>query len=227
MKAHVIIVAGGSGSRMQSETPKQFLLLEGRPLLFYTLEAFYYNVYSPEITLVLPASQVGFWEDLVSTHGFKVPHIVQKGGDSRFQSVKNGLSTVEQQTDLVAIHDGVRPFVSDNTISKCYASAAEYGSGVACVDLKDSIRAIHPEGSKSQDRSLFKSIQTPQTFQVSAIKNAFLQEEKKTFTDDASVFEADGREVRLVEGNYFNIKITTPEDMVFAKAILMSNKEKT
>ncbi len=220
-----IIVAGGSGSRMQSVIPKQFLTIDDIPILVRTLHAFW--DYNPEINLivVLPDNEHARWQEIKQAYDVRIPHTVVSGGKTRFQSVKNGLSAIEGDEGLVAIHDGVRPFVSPELIQKCYEAAQQTGSGVAAVHLKESIREmVSITESISRDRTKYRLIQTPQTFQVSFIKNAFKLEEQDYFTDDASVYEADGGKISLVEGSYENRKITTPEDLIWAEAFLSNKK---
>ena len=220
-----IIVAGGSGSRMQSSMPKQFLTVDGIPILVRTLRAFW--DYNPEIKLivVLPDNEQGRWQEIKQAYDVRIPHTIVSGGKTRFQSVKNGLSAIESNDGLVAIHDGVRPFVSAELIQRCYESAQIIGSGVAAVHLKESIREMmSATESISRDRTKYRLIQTPQTFQVSLIKDAFKLDEQNYFTDDASVYEADGGKISLVEGSYENRKITTPEDLIWAEAYLSNKK---
>lgn len=216
----VIIVAGGSGSRMGADLPKQFLPLLGVPILMHTLTAWHAADAGIGIILVLPADQIAYWQSLCAQHQFRIPHEVTPGGDSRFQSTRCGLHLLPE-TGLVAVHDGVRPFVPQRVIHACYEAAARQGAGVAAVALKDSIRHVDAHGkSQALDRAAHRAVQTPQTFQVEALKSAFAVEESPHFTDDASVYEHAGGEVTLVEGSYENIKLTTPEDLLLAEAIL-------
>lgn len=215
---YVIIVAGGSGSRMGATLPKQFLLLNGKPILSYTIEAFLR--YSPaiQIKLVLPAEQIAIWESL--SPPYPSVHITT-GGATRFQSVRNGLNCIEGHEGLVAVHDGVRPFVSPTIIQKSFESAAQFGTAVVSVPSKDSVRLLAANGqNQAVDRSHVRLIQTPQTFRVDLLKKAFQTPELPTFTDDASVVEAAGFGIHLIEGAYENIKITTPEDLVWAETFV-------
>jgi 2-C-methyl-D-erythritol 4-phosphate cytidylyltransferase len=216
---YALIVAGGSGSRMQKSTPKQFLLIGGKPILLHTLEAFYRNDPATQIILVLPASQAGHWKELRQEYQCRVPHSIVEGGNSRFQSVKNGLMLVPPES-VVAIHDGVRPFISPEIISLAYRTAIEKGTAISSVGLKESIRRINSTGSQTEDRSAFRLVQTPQAFLARLIKEAYRQAESPHFTDCASVAEAAGHPVTLIEGSYENIKITTPEDLILAEALL-------
>lgn len=223
MEQYAVIVAGGSGSRMQSTSPKQFLKIGGKPVLLHTLETF--HAYNPvlQIILVLPASQKEVWKEIRKTHDCQIAHAIAEGGESRFQSVKNGLALVPLGS-LVAIHDGVRPFVRQETLRQGFSTASENGSAITTVPLKDSIRRIENGDSKAEDRSQFCLVQTPQTFQSDLIKKAYRQKENHLFTDCASVAEADGNKINLVAGSYENIKITTPEDLLLAENIFKNKK---
>jgi 2-C-methyl-D-erythritol 4-phosphate cytidylyltransferase len=222
MKKSVIIVAGGSGLRMLQSLPKQFIQIMGKPLLVYTVEAFL--AYDPfiQIVLVLPKNHFDTWNQIKEVHLSNEAISLATGGETRFQSVREGLSMVDG--DLVAIHDAVRPMVSTTVISSCFESARLTGSGVAMVPLKDSIRETSGENTIARNREHFFSVQTPQTFQVPLIKRAFDRKEMSTFTDDASVFEAAEMTVSRVEGSFDNIKITTPEDLILADALFKNNK---
>ncbi|OEK06289.1 2-C-methyl-D-erythritol 4-phosphate cytidylyltransferase [Roseivirga misakiensis] len=221
MQRYAIIVAGGSGKRMQSELPKQFLELAGKPILMHTLEAYYYE--QTEIILVLPVKELTQWKSLCIQHNFDIPHRIVEGGTSRFRSVQNGLSAIENTTGLVAIHDGVRPLIKRSIISESYRIADEKGNAITAVAAKDSLREIGDWGNKAVDRSKFQIIQTPQTFRIELIKKAFETKEQDTFTDDASVLENSGERIHLIEGDYSNIKITTPEDLRIAESLLRPN----
>jgi 2-C-methyl-D-erythritol 4-phosphate cytidylyltransferase len=200
---------------MGSEIPKQFLLLNGIPILMHTLMAF--EPYA--ITLVLPDDQRAYWAQLCEQHDFLIPHHIVSGGATRFQSVSNGLQSIPNR-GLVAIHDGVRPLVGAAVLEESFELAGSHGSAIAAVTLKDSIREVTNEGNKAQNRANYRLIQTPQTFDIRLIKEAYLREESSAFTDDASVLESYGRSVHLFEGSYTNIKITNPEDLNIAAAIL-------
>ncbi len=221
---YAIIVAGGKGTRIKSALPKQFLPLFGKPILMHTLEAFY--AYSPSIRiiLVLPEDDFETWEKLCSEYKFQRPYVLQKGGDSRFQSVRNGLDLLSGD-GLVAIHDGVRPLVSKDIIGASFRIAAVHHSAVAAVRLKESIRLTDKDTTRAVDRSMYRLIQTPQTFDLATIKSAYNTREDSELTDDASVAERAGVKISLFEGSYENIKITTPEDLVVAEA-LMRQREK-
>lgn len=218
-KRYAVIVAGGKGLRMNSDIPKQFLELKGIPVLMRTVNAFFLADNTIEIVLVLPEVHHEYWRSLIEQYDFKVPHRTVTGGASRFQSVKNGLNTITG-TGLVAIHDGVRPLVSADVIENAYETAARDFSAITVVASKDSIREITNNGTKSVDRDKYYLVQTPQTFDVQALKKAYEVEEKAHFTDDASVFEDSGETVSLVNGDYRNIKITTPEDLLMAECFI-------
>jgi 2-C-methyl-D-erythritol 4-phosphate cytidylyltransferase len=221
---YAIIVAGGKGTRIKSALPKQFIELDGKPILLHTVEAFF--KYSENITviLVLPKDDVAIWESIALKFKFTKPVIIQIGGDTRFQSVKQGLEKITGG-GLVAIHDGVRPLVSTDIISASFRLAAEHKSAVAAVRLKESIRMTDQDQMKAVDRSKFRLIQTPQTFDVNLIKSAYTIKEEENLTDDASVAERAGHAISLFEGSYRNIKITTEEDLIIAKAFLSNNQQ--
>ncbi|MEO7991626.1 MAG: 2-C-methyl-D-erythritol 4-phosphate cytidylyltransferase [Chryseolinea sp.] len=216
---YALIVAGGKGTRIKSKLPKQFLELNGLPILMHTINAFVRYSVSIRIILVLPEDDFDIWNALCEKFNFNVPVILQRGGESRFQSVKNGLNKIEGE-GLVAIHDGVRPLVSEDIIGASFRLAAVHKSAVAAVRLKESIRMTDQDNTKAMDRSRFRLIQTPQTFQVDLIKKAYQQKEDVSMTDDASVAERVGHIISLFEGSYENIKITTPEDLIVAEALL-------
>lgn len=223
MEQYAVIVAGGSGSRMQSTTPKQFLEIGSKAVLLHTLETFHNFNPAMQIILVLPASQKERWKEIRKTHQCQIAHAIAEGGENRFQSVRNGLALVPAGA-LVAIHDGVRPFVQQETLKQAFSTAAEKGSAIPAVPLKESIRRLENESSKAEDRSQFRLIQTPQIFQSDLIKKAYRQAERPLFTDCASVVEAEGHKVTLIAGSYENIKITTPEDLLIAENILKNKK---
>ncbi len=216
---YALIVAGGKGTRNKSKTPKQFLELNGLPVLMHTILAFYRYSEKIRIILVLPEDDLTTWEQLCNQYNFHKPVILQTGGESRFQSVKNGLDKIDGD-GLVAIHDGVRPMVNEDIIGASYRLAAAHQCAVAAVRLKESIRMTDQDQTKAVDRSRFRLIQTPQTFRVPLIKEAYKQKEDQSLTDDASVAERAGYPISLFEGSYENIKITTHEDLVVAEALL-------
>lgn len=223
---HAIIVAGGKGLRMNSTTPKQFLELNGLPVLMHTINTF--SNYSPSINiiLVLPEKDISAWKALCLKHKFTKPLRIAAGGNSRFQSVKKGLDKISDKEGFVAIHDGVRPLVRLKTISESFQAAAIHKAAIAAVPLKESIRLVDQDSSKAVDRSKYRLIQTPQTFALSLIKKAYEVQETPELTDDASVAERAGYKVWLFDGSYENIKITTPEDFVVAETLLNNIENK-
>lgn len=218
MKKYCIIVAGGSGRRMKSAVPKQFLPLEGRPLLMQSIERFYTFDNSIELILVLPAGHHSLWEKLCTEHSFGISHRLVAGGEERFHSVRAGLALVAGES-LVAIHDGVRPLVSHDTIWRCYADAEEFGNAVPFVGPADSVRVVEGDDSRPVARDEVRMIQTPQVFLSSIIIKAYERGFNPSFTDDATVAEASGIKIHLTHGNRENIKITTPEDLAVAHAL--------
>lgn len=220
MKHYALIVAGGSGTRMGAAIPKQFLILYDKPILMHTLEVFARCPSRPSIILVLPESALPTWESLLIQYPFEVPYLLVAGGDTRIESVRNGLEAIEDTNSLVAIHDGVRPLVSPQIIEESYKVAKEKGSAITCISLKDSIRYIDANGTNSLERQNYRLVQTPQTFPTSLIKKAYQMPNIGYLTDDASVWEASGRQVNLIEGSYSNLKITTAEDLKIAEALL-------
>jgi len=222
-KEYALIVAGGKGTRMQRSIGKQFLELNGLPILMHTVGAFYHYNNKISIILVLAGDDIDIWKSLCLKHLFEIPVIIQHGGDTRFQSVRNGLDKIEGD-GLVAIHDGVRPLVSDVIIKTSFRLAAAHRSAVAAVPLKDSIRIVSDLQTEALDRSLYRLIQTPQTFHVSDIRKAYRQKEDINLTDDASVAERAGIGITLFDGSYENIKITTAEDLVVAEALMKTRK---
>ncbi|SHO64786.1 2-C-methyl-D-erythritol 4-phosphate cytidylyltransferase [Algoriphagus zhangzhouensis] len=225
MRKAAVLVAGGKGTRMGGPISKQYLPIGGKPILMHTLEVFYKVDPETELILVIPELDFDYWNELVETFGFKILHQVVAGGNSRFQSVKNGLNAITFQEGLVAIHDGVRPFVKPSVIESSFEEAERSGSGIAVISLKDSIRKLTDDGkSFYQERQYFRLVQTPQTFQLEKIRKAFRVTEIPQFTDDATVYEHQGWQVSLIPGNPENIKITTPEDMDYAEFLLSLKK---
>lgn len=218
MKKHVIIVAGGKGLRMGGEVPKQFLPVCGKPVLMRTLEAF--RSYDPaiHIILVLPMNQQDYWKELCRTYHFDLSHEIANGGETRFHSVKNGLALVEGD-GVVGVHDGVRPFVSQEVIARCYEDALIRKAVIPVIGVVETVRHLTDRGSETVPRDLYKLVQTPQVFDADLLKRAYNQEYTDMFTDDASVVEALGEKVHLVEGNRENIKLTTPFDLKLAELL--------
>ena len=218
---YALVVAGGKGTRIKSKLPKQFLELNGKPVLLHTIEAFFRYSEKVKIILVLPKDDFEIWHEIVKKFSFTKPITLQEGGETRFQSVKRGLEKINGD-GLVAIHDGVRPLVSENIIGASYRLAAVHKTAVAAVRLKESIRMTDQDQTKAVDRSKFRLIQTPQTFEIQLIKKAYEIKEDESLTDDASVAERSGHAISLFEGSYENIKITTPEDLLIAEALMKS-----
>lgn len=216
---YALIVAGGRGTRIKSTVPKQFIELNGLPVLCHTINAFFRYSEKIKVILVLPKEEFEVWEAIVKKYHFTYPVVLQEGGSSRFQSVKKGLEKIEGD-GLVAIHDGVRPLISPDIIRESFRLAAKHQSAVAAMPLKESIRMMERDHTRAMDRAQFRLIQTPQTFQVSLIKKAYTTKEDNALTDDASVAERDGHSIFLFEGSYRNLKITTEEDLVIAEALL-------
>lgn len=212
MKKYVIIVAGGKGLRMGKDVPKQFLLLQGKPILIRTIERFVEYDPSISIILVLPKDQQEYWASLCKEHRFNYPHRIADGGETRFHSVKNGLQWVEGD-GWVAVHDGVRPFVSCRTIDACFQEAAASGAAIPTLPVIETLRESTATGSRTVDRNRFCTVQTPQVFTAALLKEAYKQPYTDAFTDDASVVEAAGHAISLIPGNRENIKITTPFDL--------------
>lgn len=224
MQRHVIIVAGGKGLRMGADIPKQFLPVQGRPLLMHTLSTFHSFDAAMSLTLVLPPAQQDYWRQLCREHDFRVPHQIADGGDTRFHSVANGLATLPEADDeaLVAVHDGVRPFVAPSVIEACFEAAAQHGAALPVVPVVETLRHLDedaPAITHTVPRSEYRLVQTPQTFRLGLLRKAYRQPYDETFTDDASVVERLGHIPVLVEGNRENIKITTPFDLTIAEAL--------
>ncbi|TAH01941.1 MAG: 2-C-methyl-D-erythritol 4-phosphate cytidylyltransferase [Sphingobacteriales bacterium] len=219
-KFYAVIVAGGSGTRMQTTTPKQFLLLKGIPVLMHTILKFANNKYQPKIILVLAQEHLAIWANLVEQFSFKTEITVISGGKERFHSVKNSLSFIPENA-IVAIHDGVRPLLSDNLISTSYQIALEKNNAVCAIPSKDSVRILDNEfGSKMLPRQQVFLIQTPQVFNSNQLKKAYSQEFQPDFTDDASVVQHAGFTINLISGEANNIKITHPIDLQIAEIVL-------
>ena len=224
MKAYAVIVAGGKGLRMGGDVPKQFRPIGGKPVLMHTIEAFRRALDDVEIVLVLPAEQHDYWQKLCKDYKFHSPELIAKGGETRFHSVKNGLSLLPNDIEaVVGVHDGVRPFVSKETIRRCFAAAAEGKAVVPVVAVVETVRQILPDGkSVTRPRDEYRLVQTPQTFPLALLKEAYQQPFSDAFTDDASVVEALGKDIVMIEGNRENIKITTPSDLRIAESQILN-----
>ena len=221
MKKYIIIVAGGKGLRMGGDIPKQFLPVCGKPVLMRTLEAFHAYDASMRLILVLPVSQQAYWKQLCEEYQFELVHEIANGGETRFHSVKNGLALVEED-GMVGVHDGVRPFVSQEVITRCYEEAASLKAVIPVIGVVETVRHLTEEGSETVPRDQYKLVQTPQVFDVTLLRRAYQQEYTDLFTDDASVVEALGEKVYLVEGNRENIKLTTPFDLKLAELLCLT-----
>jgi 2-C-methyl-D-erythritol 4-phosphate cytidylyltransferase len=219
LKYFAIIVGGGSGSRMLSEVPKQFMLLRGRPVLMHTIEAFDKSDYNPEIIVVLNVDFHQYWENLCLLHNFSIPHKLVKGGTQRFDSVKNGIKAIKTKA-IVAIHDAVRPLLSKQLIDRTFEEAERSGNAVAAIKSRDSVRQNTGTHTIPLDREEIYLIQTPQTFSSEILKKAYTQEYRNEFTDDASVAEKLGIKINLIDGETRNFKITFPEDIRLAEIYL-------
>jgi len=222
MNKYAIIVAGGSGVRMGANLPKQFLLLKDKPVLYYTLRTFLDAYEDLQIILVLPVDYTDMGQEIIDAWFDKDRIRITAGGDSRFQSVKNGLALVEDES-IIFVHDGVRCLLSAGLIHRCYAMAVETGSAIPAIASKDSVRFVTEDGSDAIDRNQVMLVQTPQTFHSKILLPAFQIDYKDKFTDEATVVEAFGLKVSLVEGEENNIKITKPVDLVVAESLLEVN----
>jgi 2-C-methyl-D-erythritol 4-phosphate cytidylyltransferase len=219
MKKYAVIVAGGIGSRMKANLPKQFLLLNGKPVLYYTLQTFLKSYPDLQIILVLPEEHIAAGQEIIDAF-FDYDRItITVGGRTRFHSVQNGLQLVTEES-IVFVHDGVRCLLSTELIQRCYQAAVEFGSAIPVTDSKDSVRLVNEQGNDPVDRTLVKLVQTPQTFHSKILLPAFTIDYKDKFTDEATVVEAFGLKVHLIEGEEGNIKITRPVDLIFAEGAI-------
>ena len=221
MKKHIIIVAGGKGLRMGGDIPKQFLPVCGKPVLMRTLEAFHVYDASIHLILVLPVSQQAYWKQLCEEYQFNLAHEIADGGETRFHSVRNGLALIKED-GLVGVHDGVRPFVSQEVIARCYDEALSLKAVIPVIGVVETVRHLTEGGSETVPRDQYKLVQTPQVFDVALLRRAYEQTYTDMFTDDASVVEALGEKVYLVEGNRENIKLTTPFDLKLAELLCLT-----
>lgn len=219
MRRHCLIVAGGKGLRMGEETPKQFLLLNGKPILMHTISSF--RKFDPDLNIVLalPSDQLNEWQNLCKQYDFKLKLNIVEGGKTRFHSVRNALDMVPED-GVVAVHDGVRPLLTQELIGRCYASAENEGNAIPCIPVSESMREINEAENHQVDRSKYVLIQTPQVFQGSLLKKAFCQPYENSFTDEASMIENMGVSVNLVKGDTNNLKITSKTDLLVAESIL-------
>ena len=219
VKQAVIFVAGGTGTRMGSPLPKQFLKLNNTPILIHTLRNFFSFNRNFEMIVVMHHDYISFWKDLCLQFEDVPEHTVVAGGEERFHSVKNGIEAVSADVKHIAIHDAVRPLVSHETLTRCFKALNEHNAVVPAIPINDSIREVHGVLNKSVDRSLYKRIQTPQCFESTMLKEAYSKPFSPLFTDDASVVEANDHSVFLVEGNLENIKITSPIDLIVGESL--------
>ncbi len=212
-------MAGGTGTRMNSGVPKQFLLLGSRPLLMYSLEAFYLS--NPEIRIIvaLPEGHMHTWNSLCREYRFKVPHSTVSGGETRFHSVRNALSIVED-AGLVAIHDGARPLVTAGLISRTFETAGQLGNCVPVLTISESLRIVENDITRPVNRHDYRIVQTPQVFRIAEIQSGYRQDYRPTFTDDATVLESTGKTIHLVDGEPTNIKVTHSNDLFMAEFLL-------
>ncbi len=218
MSKTVIVTAGGIGKRMGSTIPKQFLLLKGKPLLCWTIQKFYEFDSKIQILVSLPKDWMDFWKKLCQENNFVVPHQLVEGGKERFHSIQNALSFA--QGNVISIHDGVRPLLSNDLIQKGFEVATLKGSAVPVVELKESIRELNGSRSCAAPRSNYRIVQTPQTFQKEIILKAYQQEFEVNMTDDACLIESIGFSVELIDGETQNIKVTDPVDFALAELLL-------
>lgn len=230
----IIIVAGGKGMRMGADIPKQFLPIKGKPILMHTIERFHSFDPSMHIVLVLPKHMQEYWNGLCDEYKFGTPYTLADGGETRFHSVANGLALTDKRCTIIGVHDGVRPFVSTEVIDNCYRTAEQHGTAIPVIDVFETIRKIcgRKGGASAEVESLsaadsitvprsdYKLVQTPQVFDAELLRKAYSQSYTDMFTDDASVVEALGHGITLVEGNRENIKITTPYDLKLAEVSL-------
>jgi len=220
MKKYVIITASGKGLRMQSDIPKQFIEIAGKPIIMHTIEKFYNYNKQINIIVTLSTQMLDYWNTLIEKYKFTISHKIVIGGETRFHSIKNAIAEIEENS-ITAIHDAVRPLVSLNTIVRCFKKAEECGNAVPFININESIREINGTINKIANRDNFVLIQTPQIFMSDILIKAYEQEFSENFTDDASVAENIGQNINLIEGNYDNIKITKPQDLKIAEALLV------
>lgn len=223
MKKYIIVVAGGKGTRMGGDIPKQFQLLGNRPVVMVTLERLHMIDPSIQLILVLPAEHFEEWKELCRQYSFEVPLLLAQGGSTRFHSVQNGLAQVDDiEESLVGVHDGVRPFVSREMLENCFREALVHGAAIPMIDVQDSLRHIVGGNGVTEvvPRDRYRLVQTPQVFRLSLLRRAYEQRFVESFTDDASVVEALGEHIVSVEGNRENIKLTTPFDLMVAKTLM-------
>ena len=216
MKKAAILVAGGLGTRMNYALPKQFLELNGKPILFYTLDKFYSYDPEMELVVVIPEAYFSFWKELSNAHQIEIPHTLVVGGNNRYQSVKNGLSKIENAS-IVAIHDGVRPFITPAFIGRLFDEAEKFGSAVPIKPVAETVRRINNDSNIVLPRQEIFLMQTPQIFRYEWLEKAYKIPYEESITDDAMLIEQAGFALHFSEGLTYNIKITTPEDLIWAQ----------
>jgi len=219
MNKYAIIVAGGTGSRLSSDTPKQFLLLDGKPLLMHSVETFYQYDAGLHIIVAMHPAFMGKWTALCAGSSFNIPHQLVPGGETRYHSVKNALALVSG-SGLVAVHDAARPLVSPDLISRTFSEADKNGTAIPCIPVNETVRSIRDGKISLVDRTMLRITQTPEVFDVSLLQHAYQQPYRQEFTDDGSVVEATGRQVHLVDGEPTNLKVTLPGDIEIAEVLL-------
>jgi 2-C-methyl-D-erythritol 4-phosphate cytidylyltransferase len=220
MKKYVIIVAGGVGKRMKTESPKQFLPLGGKPILFHSITTFKNCFNDIEIIIPLPKEYIAEWEKLCKDHNFKISHKLAEGGETRFHSVQNSLKLInDEEESIIGIHDAARPLIKEDIIKELYSTAEETGNAIPVTSINESVREINKNTSKPIDRHKLCLVQTPQCFRSTIIKKAYQQDFKLYFTDDATVAESIGEKINLIDGDLNNIKITTAKDMLIAETL--------
>jgi len=227
MKKIALIVAAGSGTRMNNEIPKQFLFLKNKPVLYYTIKAFIDAYEDLEVVLVLPEEHIGKGQEIIDGYFDANKFRLTAGGRTRFHSVQNGLSLIKEEEAIIFVHDGVRCLLTKDLITRCYEAALESGTAIPGVASKDSVRLVTMDENKALDRDQIRMIQTPQTFHSKILSGAYAIDYKDQFTDEANVVEAFGLKVNLIEGENENIKITTPADLFIAEYILESRSQGT
>lgn len=225
---YAILVAGGSGKRMNSDLPKQFLLLDGKPILMHTLERFAQTKSNPQLIVVLHETMLTTWQHLCDTHNFNIPHALVPGGETRFQSVRNGIAHIadkyalELEDILISIHDAARPLIHPNVIDLCFEQTIQHAATALAFPSTNSIRQGNEVQNSAVDREKIWIVQTPQTFRAHILQKAFQQKEHSSFTDDATVVERLGYPIHLIRGSHQNIKVTFPEDIAIAQLYLKS-----
>lgn len=223
MKKFAIIVAAGAGKRFSKDLPKQFELLGGKPMLMHSITAF--NDAAPDIHILVVIAKrfISYWKECCHNHNFNIRHEITEGGPERYHSVKNGLSLINGE-GLIAIHDGARPLIKPGHIKNIFALAERYGAVAPVIEISDSMRQVDGALHKPVDRKKYRLVQTPQVFKTALLQNAYRQQYDSCFTDDATVVEAAGEKVVLMEGDPENIKVTQPADLVFAESLLAIRK---